>query len=178
LLEGELDGGEALELLQDLLAREAEGLQEDGDGLLALAVDANADLVALVDLELEPRAAARDDAGGVEVLVARLLLCTVEVHAGGTDQLGDHDTLGAVDDEGALRSHQREVAHEHRLGLDLTREVVHELGLDVEGSREGLALLLALVDRVLLLLEERVRERELHRLAEVLDGRDLFEDLL
>src|SRR5690606_1693799 len=74
--------------------------------------------------------------------------------------------------------HEREVAHEDRLSLDLTREVVHELGLDVERRGVGLALLLALVDRVLLLLKERVREGELHRLTEVFDGRDLFEDLL
>ena len=73
LLEGERDRREALELLEDLLAREAERLQEDRDGLLALAVDANADLVALVDLELEPCSAARDDARRVDVLVGQLL---------------------------------------------------------------------------------------------------------
>jgi hypothetical protein len=56
--------------------------------------------------------------------------------------------------------------------------VVHELGLDVERGGVGLAALLALLDRVLLWLEVGVRERELHRLAEVLDRRDLLEDLL
>ncbi|MEV0514685.1 beta-N-acetylglucosaminidase domain-containing protein, partial [Nonomuraea sp. NPDC050405] len=30
-------------------------------------------------------------------------------------ELGDHDTLGAVDDERPLRRHEREIAHEHRL---------------------------------------------------------------
>ena len=93
---------EAGELGEDLLARQAEGLEEHGDGLLALAVDANADLVALVDLELEPCTAARDDARRVDVLVGGLLGRAVEVDAGRTDELRHDDTLGAVDDERAL----------------------------------------------------------------------------
>jgi hypothetical protein len=57
--------------------------------------------VALVDLELEPGAAARDDLRGEDVLVGRLVGGALEVDARGTHQLGDDDTLGAVDDEGA-----------------------------------------------------------------------------
>ena len=102
----------------------------------------------------------------------------VEVDAGRADELRDDDTLGAVDDERALAGLEREVAHEDRLGLDLTGLVVHELGLDVERGGVRLAALLALLDGVLLGLEVRVRERELHRLAQVLDRRDLLEDLL
>ena len=176
-LEGRLDRGEALELLHDLFARQAEGLEEDGDALLALAVDADADLVALVDLELEPGTTARDDASRVDVFVGRLVGRTLEVHAGAADELRHDDALGAVDDERAALGHEREVAHEHGLRLDLTGQVVHELGVDVEGSRVGLAALLALVDRVLRVFELGSRERELHRLAEVFDRRDLFEDL-
>ena len=177
-LERQLDRREALELLENFFARQAEGLEEHGDRLLALAVDSHANLVALVDLELEPRPAARNDASGVDVLVGGLLLLALEVHAGRTHQLGHDDALRAVDDECALGGHQGKVAHENGLGLDLTREVIHELGLDVERRGEGLALFLALVNRVLLLFEEGIRERELHCLAEVFDGRDLFEDFL
>ncbi len=173
-----LDRVEAGELLEDLLAGQAQRLEEHGDGLLALAVDAHADLVALVDLELEPGAAAGDDARRDDVLVGGLVGRLVEVDARRAHELRDHDTLSAVDDERALAGLQREVAHEDGLRLDLTGLVVHELGLDVEGSRVRLAALLALVDRVLLRLEVRVRERELHRLAQVLDRRDLLEDLL
>ena len=172
-----LDRGVAGELGEDLLAGHAQRLEEDRDRLLALAVDAHADLVALVDLELEPGTTARDDASRHDVLVRRLVGGLVEVDTGGTDELRHDDALGAVDDERALVGLQREVAHEDRLGLDLTREVVHELGLDVQRSGVGLAPLLALLDRVLLRLEVGVRERELHRLAEVLDRRDLLEDL-
>ncbi len=176
--QGLFDGFETGELLEDLLAGQAQGLQENGDRLLALAVDAHTDLVALVDFELEPGAAARDDARRDDVLVGGLVRSLVEVDTGRTHELGDDDTLGAVDDERSLVGLQGEVAHEDRLGLDLTGLVVHELGLDVQRSGVGLATLLALFDRVLLGLEVGVGERELHRLAEVLDRRDLLEDLL
>ncbi|PHJ89466.1 hypothetical protein VF08_37745, partial [Nostoc linckia z8] len=176
--EGLLDGVEAAELVQDVFARQAEGLEEHRDRLLALAVDADAHLVALVDLELQPRTAAGDDARRHDVLVGGLVGGLVEVDAGRAHELRDHDTLGAVDDERALVGLEREVAHEDRLGLDLTGLVVHELGLDVERGRVGLAALLALFDRVLLGLEVGVGERELHGLAQVLDRRDLLEDLL
>ena len=101
-----------------------------------------------------------------------------EVDTGASHQLGDNNALGSVDDEGSLFGHQGEVTHEDGLGLDLTGLVVHELGLDIQRSSVGLATLLALVDGVLLVLEVRVLERQLHRLGRVLDGGDLFEDLL
>ena len=178
LRERVLDGLVTGELVQDVFTGQAQGLQEHRDRLLALAVDAHAHLVALVDLELEPRTAARDDARRDDVLVARLVGGLVEVDARRADELRHDDTLGAVDDERALAGLQREVAHEDRLGLDLTGEVVHELGLDVQGGGVGLAALLALLDRVLLGLEVGIREAQLHRLAEVFDRRDLLEDLL
>ena len=77
-----------------------------------------------------------------------------------------------------LSAHQREVAHEDRLALDLTGVVVGELGGDVERRGVGEVLLLALVDGVLRVVEDRVLERERHRLGEVLDRGDLLEDLL
>src|SRR5690606_30623893 len=100
LLERRGDRLVAGEGLEDLFAREAEGLEEHGDRLLALAVDAHAHLVALVDLELEPGATAGDDARREDVLVGGLLGGAVEVHAGAAHELRDNDTLGAVDDEG------------------------------------------------------------------------------
>ena len=109
-----------------------------------------------------------------EVLSVRLL----EVDTGRADQLGHDDTLGAVDDEGALVGHQREVAHEDRLALDLAGLVVHELGGDEQRRGVGDVALLALVDRVLRRLEPVIAERQRHGAAEVLDRRDLLEDLL
>ena len=102
----------------------------------------------------------------------------LEVDAGRADQLRDDDALGAVDDERALVGHEREVAHEDRLGLDLAGLVVHELGGDEQRRGVGEVALLALLDGVLRVLEARVRERQGHRPGEVLDRADLLEDLL
>ena len=114
----------------------------------------------------------------MDFLVAELVERGLEIHARATDQLRHDNTLGAVDDEGSLFGHQREVAHEHCLGLDFTGLVVHELGLYIERSGVGLAAFLALVDGVLLVFEVGVRERELHGLGGVLDGGNLFKDFL
>lgn len=177
LLQGGAHGLVLAELLEDLLGGPAESLQEDGDGLLALAVDADADHVALVDLHLQPGTPGRDDLGGEDVLVGRLVDGGVEVDTGGTDKLRHDDTLGAVDDEGALVGHEREVAHEDRLRLDLSGLVVRELGGDEQRSRVREVALLALVDGVLRRLETVVAEGQRHRPGEVLDRRDLLEDL-
>jgi hypothetical protein len=126
----------------------------------------------------KPGAPARDQLGGEDVLVGRLVGVALEVDARRADQLGDHDALGAVDDEGALGRHQGEVTHEDGLALDLAGLVVGELGGDVERGGEGEVLLLALLDGVLRVVEDGVLERERHRLGEVLDRRDLLEDLL
>src|SRR5699024_7319922 len=69
------------ELLVVPLRAEAQRLGQLRDGLLALAVETDADDVALVDLELEPGAARRDDAGGEDVLVGRLVGRALEVDA-------------------------------------------------------------------------------------------------
>lgn len=178
LLQGGAHGLVLAELLEDLLGRPTESLEQNGHGLLALAVDADTDHVALVDLHLQPGTPGRDDLGGEDVLVGRLVDGGVEVDTRRTDQLRHHDTLGAVDDEGALVGHEREVAHEDRLGLDLAGLVVGELGRHEERGRVREVAVLALVDAVLRRLETVVAERQRHRPGEVLDRRDLLEDLL
>ena len=166
------------EPLQDLRVVPAERLEQNGNALLALAVDADADAVPLVDLELEPRTAGRDDLAAEDVLVGRLVHLAVEVDAGRADELRHHDTLGAVDDERAPGGHEREVTHEDRLALDLARAVVDELGRHEHRGRVVHVLVLALLDGVLGRLEPVVPEREGHGSGKVLDRADLFEDLL
>ena len=114
----------------------------------------------------------------VQVLLGALVDRVVEVDAGRAHQLADHDTLGAVDDEGALLGHHREIAHEHRLALDLAGVVVDELGGDEQRGRVRHVLVFALVDRRLDLVEARVGEAQRHRAGEVLDRRELVEHLL
>ena len=170
------DLGEA-EPLVDLLVGPAQGLEQHGDRLAALAVDAHADGVALVDVELQPGTAARDHLDAVQRLFGGLVDGLVEVHARRPNQLADHHALGAVDDERALLGHHREVTHEHRLALDLAGVVVDELGRDEQRSRVGHVLVFALVDRRLDFVEAGVGERQRHRAGEVLDRRQLVEHL-
>ena len=128
-----------LECLGDLGLGHADGHEEHDGGLLALAVHAHLRLVLLVDLELEPCTTARDDLRAEDFLIGGAILLAVEVDARGTHELGDDDSLGAADDEGAVRGLQREIAHEH---------------------------------------EVRIGEGQAHGLSEVLDRRDLVEDLI
>jgi hypothetical protein len=166
------------EVLADPVVGPAERLEQDGDRLAALAVDAHADGGALVDVELQPGAAARDDLDAVDVDVGGLVEGAVEVDAGAADELGDDHPLGAVDDERALAGHHREVAHEDRLRLDLAGLVVGELRGDEQRRRVGHVLVLTLIDGRLDVLEARVGEGQAHRAGEVLDRGQLGEDLL
>ena len=177
LLERGHEGFVLAKALADLLGGPAKSLEKNRDRLLALAVDAHGNKILLVDLELQPCTAAGNDLCDVDVLIGGLVDAALKIDAGRTHELGHHDALGAVDDERALVGHQRELAHEHCLGLDLACLVVHELSCDEQRSRVGEVLLAALIDRVLGGLEPVVAERQRHRAGEVLDGADLFEDL-
>ena len=130
LLEGVLDGLRVVEQGEDLVRAPAQRLEQDGDRLPALAVDANADRVFLVHVELEPRTTAWDDLGDEDVLVGGLVEILGEVDAGRTDQLRHHDAFGAVDDERPPPGHDREVPHEDFLFLDLAGHLVDEGSFD------------------------------------------------
>ena len=169
--------GEA-EALLDLLLGPTQGLEQHGDRLAALAVDAHADGVALVDVKLEPRTAGRNDLHGVQRALGGLVDGLVEVHTRGTHELRDDNALGAVDDEGALLSHHREIADEDGLGLDLLGVVINKFCGDVQWRRVVDVLLFALVHGVLHRLEARLRQGQGHVARVVLDRRKLLEDIL
>ncbi|CAB4534350.1 unannotated protein [freshwater metagenome] len=75
------------EFLFDLFARHAESLEEHGHRLATLAIDANTDLVALVNFEFEPRTAARDNTAREKVLVGRLVVDLLKINTRATDEL-------------------------------------------------------------------------------------------
>jgi hypothetical protein len=98
-----------VELAKDLfIGRQTERAQEHGAEEFALAVDADVEDVFLVVLELDPRAAVRNDLR--QERVRRFL---GEEHAGAAVELRDDNALCAVDDERAVVRHQRDVAEEH-----------------------------------------------------------------
>ena len=153
-----------VEVVEQLLGRVAEGAQQHGRVQLPAAIDADVEDVLVVELEVEPRAAVRDDARAVEQLArgVGLALVVVEEDAGRAVQLRDDDALGAVDDEGAALGHQRDLAEvdllllhvADRLDAGLLVDVPHDQAdhdLDRRGERHAAGA--ALVDVVLGLLE-------------------------
>ena len=94
----------AVEVVEQVLGGHAERAQQDRGVELPPPVDADEEDVARVELEVDPRAAIRDDAGRVEELAAGvgLALVVVEEHARRAVELGDDDALGAVDHERAV----------------------------------------------------------------------------
>ncbi len=142
------------------LLEEVEGAQVGGGVHLAPPVHAHVQQVVGVEVELDPRAAIRDDARREERLAGgqRLALVVVEEHAGRALELADHHALCAVDDEGALVGHQRQLAEVDLLAallpdrLRLRFLVViedDEAQRHLERNREGHATVVALLDRVL-----------------------------
>ena len=177
-----------VEVVEEVLSRVAERPQEYGRVHLAAAIDADVNDVLRVELEVEPRAAIRDDARAVEDLSARvgLALVVVEEDAGAAMELADHDALGAIDDERAGVRHQRDLAEVDLLLFDVAhdaftavaRVVDHQLGRDLDRRGVRHAALAALFDVVLRLLEVVAYEDELTRPVEVFDGKDAPEHRL
>ncbi len=189
LLRVEVDQLGVVEVVEQLLGRVAESAQQHGRVQLAAAIDADVEDVLVVELEVEPRAAVRDDARVVEQLARRvgLALVVVEEHARRAVELGDDDALGAVDDERAGVGHERDLAEVDLLLLDVADRLDAGLLVDVPHDQadddldrrgEGHAAGAALVDVVLGLLEVVRDELERAGLGEVLDREDALEHAL
>ena len=135
--------------------------QENRAEEFALAVDADVENVLRVVLELHPRAAVGNNLPEeIAAVVGRL-----EKHAGRTVQLADDHALGAVDDERAVLGHQRNIAEENFLFLDVANGLRAGVGIlvvnreaDGDLERRGIrhAALLALVHVVLQLQRDRI----------------------
>ena len=108
------------EVGQDGFMVQADGLEQDRDRHLAATVDAEVQDVFRVELEVQPGAAVRDDAGRKQQLARAvgLALVVFKEHAGRTVQLRHDDTLGAIDHERALVGHQGHFAHVDLLLFD------------------------------------------------------------
>ena len=179
---------ETIEEAGGVLLVVAERTQQGEDAEPTLAGDAGAagDVLAraVLDVELHPLTAVRVDGALDELVLGEVAqavaLAWLEDHAGAADELGHDDTLGAVDDEGALVGHRRQVAHEDGLLFDLAGVAVHEPGPHEDRRAVGHVLLFAFLDRELgrraqVLVEGIELELELERFGEVLDRADVPE---
>ena len=185
----ELEGDRGEVGVHDRFLVHAEGIEERGHGQLPAPVDAREDEVLGVEFEVEPGAAVGNDAAGEEELAGgmRLALVVVEEHARGAVHLGDDDPFRAVHHEGAVRRHERHVAHVdvlfldvlHRLRAGILVHIEHdEAERDLQRRRIGHVALLAFLDVVLRLFELVLDEFEHRGLVEVLDREDRLEDAL
>ncbi len=177
LVDGGKNPGVLAEHLLDLLVGlHAQGADQAGDGQLAVLVDTHPEYVGVVRLVFQPSAAVGNDRSGVGVLVGLIHLVAV-VHAGAADDLGNNDTLCAVDDEGAAVGHHGEIAHEDFLFLDLVGLGVAQANPHLDGLGVGSVPLLALLDGVLgLILHGVVQEAQLQLAGEVGNGAYVLED--
>ena len=82
------------------------------------------------------------------MLVSLVHLVAV-VHAGAADDLRDDDALCAVDDERAAVGHEREIAHEDLLLLDLVRLLVVQADANLDGLGVRRVALLAFLHGIL-----------------------------
>ena len=148
-----------VEGVEDLFAAHAERIEQRRHRDLPAPVDARMNDVLGVELDVEPGAAIGNDAGGEQELARRmrLALVVIEEHAGRAMHLRDDDALGAVDDEGAVVGHERNVAHVDILLLDVLDRLGAGLLVDIEHDQAqrhlerrgiGHAALAALVDVV------------------------------
>ena len=172
------------ELVEEGVVLVAKGPQQDEQRQATLARHAGAGVdrtVRLVlDVELDPLTTVGVDGAREEGLG---VTAGGEDRTRGADQLGDDDTLGAVDHEGATIGHDGEVPHEDRLLLDLAGVGVLELGPDEHRGGVRHVLFLALLHRE---LRRRAQVRvvrvelkhQLETAREVLDRADVLEGLL
>ena len=126
---------DGVERAQNFLVRtQTQRAQEDGAQELAFAIDTHVQHVLLVVFELNPRTAVRNDLAQEVGAVVRGL----EEDAWRTMQLADDHALRAVDNEGAVGGHQRDIAEEDFLLLHVADGAVTGLGIFVvNGETHG-----------------------------------------
>ena len=97
---------------------------EKAETTLACNTCTSGDVLArlLFNVEFDPLTAVRVDGAGNELMLLQVTktetLARLEDDAGRTNELRNNNALSAVNDEGALLGHHREVAHEDGLFFD------------------------------------------------------------
>ena len=150
---------------------EPQGADQASDGELAVFINTNPEHLAGVGLILQPGTPIGDNRRRQQGQVGLQVRFLAVVDAGRADDLADHHTLGAVDDEGSGVGHQGEVPHEYLLLLDFARLLIVQAHTHLHGSRIGGIPGLALLHIVLgLLIHAEVDEAQLQVAGIVADG--------
>ncbi|CDE13732.1 putative uncharacterized protein [Ruminococcus sp. CAG:330] len=135
-------------LLDLLVASHTQRTDEGRDRDLAVLIDADIDHVVGIHLVFQPCAAVRNDSCLEQILTGAVLFGGV-VNARRTNQLGDDNTLCAVDDKSAAVGHQRKVAHVDFGFLDLAGCIISQTSGHTERCCVGDISFFALCDGVL-----------------------------
>ena len=151
----------------------AHGAQQHGNRQLARAVDARENNAVGIGFIFDPCAAVRDHLRRIQIR-ARLIDGFGIIYARRANQLGYDNALRAVDDEGAVLGHQREIAHEHFGFLDFMGIAVGQANRNLQRRGIGRVALLALFYRVFRLVVQRiVREFQNQAFAVIGDRRNV-----
>ena len=113
-----------------------QGADEGGHRDLAVFIDADVENIAGIGFVLQPRAAV-GDYSGFKQLFAGFVEGVIIIYAGRTDQLGNNDALGAVDNKSAAFRHQREIPHVDFLLVDLAGFLIKQACPHMEGGVIG-----------------------------------------
>ena len=152
-------------------------------------VDPHIQDIPRIKLKIDPGAAVRDDAGGIQQLTAgvRLALVVIEEDPRGAVQLADNHPFSAVHHERPVSGHQRDLAKVNLLLLNVLDRAgsgalvdipQDQLDSHLEWSRIGHAPLMAFLDTVLGLAKSVADKLERSCLIEILDRKDRAEDPL
>ena len=173
-----MDAFVVAEKFQQLRIRaEAERPHKHRHRQFTVLIDAHVKHIRRIGLIFQPRAAVRDDGGG-EQLFAGGVIAHAIIHARGTHQLRDNDTLRAVDNEGAAVGHEREIPHEHFRLLDFAGFLIQQTRLYPQRSRIGHVPLLALLDGIFWSVVQPVIDELQHQIARIVGNRGhVVEDL-
>ena len=153
-------------------------------------VDPDLNQILVIELDVEPRPAVRDDPARVELLSRRRNrrgLAGIEEDSGRAVKLRHDDPLGPVDDEGSILGHDRDFPEIDLLLLHVTDRVSaavagvvpdDQANRHLDRRRIGHPTLQAFLDVVLWLLQSVRHELELSRVVEVSDRKYRVEDRL
>ena len=99
-----------VKVIEQILRGHTQGTQQDGGVKLAPPIDAHEQDVPRIKLEVDPRAAIRNDPGRIQEFSAGVSFpfVVIKEHTWRSVELTDDDSLRAVDHEGAMLGHERE----------------------------------------------------------------------
>ena len=165
LFDGRNDAWVISKEFQDLsVAGKSESTDEGGYRQLSVFINTNIENVVGVGLIFKPCAAVWNDCGGEQLFTGFVAGYSI-INTGGTNQLGNNDTLCTVDDEGAAWCHDRKITHKDVLLFYLSGFLVQQACTNAQRSRIGRVTLFALFDGVFWGLVKTVVNKVEHQIA-------------